>query len=133
MTNFGKDMTDKIKKNACKNAYLGSIFIPEKYVFRVCSESPFTRMISNLKYKWPPRDFSGMKIDPKYAFLIAFFFFFFFFLMCQVLSKICQYDQKHTLFPFFFLRFCTPKRCTRLHCYGPEKQLTLITEFLLRG
>ena len=57
MTNFGKDMTDKIKKNACKNAYLGSIFIPEKYVFRVCSESPFTRMISNLKYKWPPRDF----------------------------------------------------------------------------
>ena len=51
MTNFGKDMTDKLKKNACKNAYLGSIFIPEKYVFRVCFESPFTRMISNLKYK----------------------------------------------------------------------------------
>ena len=55
MTNFGRDMTDKSKKNACKNAYLGSIFIPEKYVFRVCFESPFTRMISNLKYKWPPR------------------------------------------------------------------------------
>ena len=54
MTNFGRDMTDKLKKNACKNAYLGSIFIPEKYVFRVCFESPFTRMISNLKYKWPP-------------------------------------------------------------------------------
>ena len=31
------------------------VFIPEKYVFiRVCFESPFTRMISNLKYKWPP-------------------------------------------------------------------------------
>ena len=59
MTNFGKDMTDKLKKNTCKNAYLGSIFIPEKYVFRVCFESPFTRMISNLKYKWPPRAFSA--------------------------------------------------------------------------
>ena len=55
LTNFGKDMTDsQIKKNACKNAYLGSIFIPEKYVFRVCFASPFTRMISTLKYKWPP-------------------------------------------------------------------------------
>ena len=30
-------------KNACKNAYLESIFIPEKYVFRVCFESPFMR------------------------------------------------------------------------------------------
>ena len=46
----------QIEKNACKNAYLGYIFIfiPEKYVFRVCFESPFTRMISSLKYKWPP-------------------------------------------------------------------------------
>ena len=26
----------------------------EKYVFRVCFESPFMRMISSLKYKWPP-------------------------------------------------------------------------------
>ena len=25
-----------------------------KNVFRVCFESPFTRMISSLKYKWPP-------------------------------------------------------------------------------
>ena len=56
MTTFGRDMTDKLKKNACKNAYLGSIFIPEKYVFRVCFESPFTRVISNLKCKWPPRE-----------------------------------------------------------------------------
>ena len=54
MTNFGKNMTDKLKKNAYKKAYLGSIFISEKYVFRVCFESPFTRIISNLKYKWPP-------------------------------------------------------------------------------
>ena len=42
----------QIKKNACRNAYLGSIFIPEKYVFMVCFESPFTKMISRLKYKW---------------------------------------------------------------------------------
>ena len=38
LTNFGKDMTHKLRKT-CKNAYLGSIFIPEKYVFRVCFES----------------------------------------------------------------------------------------------
>ena len=44
VTNLGKDMTDK---NACKNVYLGSIFIPGKYMFRACFESPFTRMISS--------------------------------------------------------------------------------------
>ena len=44
---------EQFKKNACKKAYLGFIFIPEKYVFRVCFESPFTRMISSLKYKCP--------------------------------------------------------------------------------
>ena len=27
-------------EDACKNAYQGSIFIPEKYVFRVCFKSP---------------------------------------------------------------------------------------------
>ena len=43
----------QIKKNACKNA-LGSIFTPEKYMFRVCFESPFTGMISSLKYKCLP-------------------------------------------------------------------------------
>ena len=32
----------------------GSIFMAGKYMFRVCFENPFTRMISNLKYKWPP-------------------------------------------------------------------------------
>ena len=47
-------MTYKLKKNACNNAYIGSIFIPGKYVFRVRFESPFTRIISSLKYKWPP-------------------------------------------------------------------------------
>ena len=64
MTNFGKDMMDKLKKNACKNVYLGSIFIPEKYVFRVCFESPFKRMISSLKYKWPPIIFGRRCITP---------------------------------------------------------------------
>ena len=49
LTNSGKDMTANLK-----NAYLRFIFIPEKYVFRVCFESPFTRMISSLKYKCPP-------------------------------------------------------------------------------
>ena len=51
---FCKGHDEQIKKNACKNMYLGSIFIPEKYVFRVCFESPFMRMISRLKYKCPP-------------------------------------------------------------------------------
>ena len=32
---FWKGHGGQIKKNACKNAYLGSIFIPEKYVFRM--------------------------------------------------------------------------------------------------
>ena len=35
-----KGHEDKIKKNACKNAYQGSIFISEKYAFRVCFKSP---------------------------------------------------------------------------------------------
>ena len=51
---FWKRHGGQIKKNACKNVYLGSIIIPEKYVFRVCFESPFMRMISGLKYKCPP-------------------------------------------------------------------------------
>ena len=56
LTNFEKDMMDKLKRNACENTYLGSIFMSEKCVFRVCFESPFTRMISILKlYKWPPQ------------------------------------------------------------------------------
>ena len=35
--------------------------------------------------------------------------------LCLILSQICQYDQKHTLF-FQFCMFCTPKRCMRVHC-----------------
>ena len=44
-----------IEKNACKNAYLGSIFIPEKIrVKGVFLKVLLPRMISSLKYKWPP-------------------------------------------------------------------------------
>ena len=45
--------------------------------------------------------FSCMKIDPKYVFLLRVFF--------------LINGQKHTLFSNF-ARFCTPKRCTRVHC-----------------
>ena len=37
---FRKEYDRQIKKNACKNVYLGSIFIPEKYVIRVLFVSP---------------------------------------------------------------------------------------------
>ena len=46
--NFWKGHDGQIKKSACKNAYVGFIFVPEKYLFRVCFESPSTRMISSL-------------------------------------------------------------------------------------
>ena len=49
----------------------------------------------------------GMKIDPKYVFLHGFL------LIC--LSKICHYDQKHTLFSNFAC-ISIPKQCTRVHC-----------------
>ena len=42
------------KKNACKNAYLGSIFIPEKYVIRVLFVSPWTNLIPPLAIRVPP-------------------------------------------------------------------------------
>ena len=52
---FGRKW-QKFKKKTCKNAYLRSNFMPEEYMFMVCFESPFTRMLSNLKYKWHPWD-----------------------------------------------------------------------------
>ena len=45
--------------------------------------------------------FSGMKIDPKYAICMHFSSF-----VRHVLSKICLFDQKHTLFSNFAC-FCT--------------------------
>ena len=55
--------------------------------------------------------FSGMKIDPKYAFLHAFF----------LISPSCPFQNlfiwpKTHLFFFNFARFCTPKRCTQVQC-----------------
>ena len=53
---FWKEHDRQIKKNACKNAYLGSIFIPEKYVMRVLFVSPWTSLISPLAIRVPPQD-----------------------------------------------------------------------------
>ena len=50
--------------------------------------------------------------------------------MQHVLSKNCQYDQKHTLFSNFG-RICTPKRCTRVHCLVTKT--TLIKLIFLWG
>ena len=49
----------QIKKNACKNAYLGSIFIPEKYVIRVLFVCPWTSLIPPLAIRVAP----GMSLD----------------------------------------------------------------------
>ena len=45
---FWKGHDGQIKKNACKNAYLGSIFIHEKYVIRVLFVCPWTSLIPPL-------------------------------------------------------------------------------------
>ena len=41
-------------KNACKNAYLGSFFIPEKYVIRVLFVSLWTSLIPPLAIRVAP-------------------------------------------------------------------------------
>ena len=41
-------------KNACKNAYLGSIFIPEKYVIRVLFVNPWMSPIPPLAIRVGP-------------------------------------------------------------------------------
>ena len=69
--------------------------------------------------------FSGVKIDPKYAFLHAFFLF----------CVSCPFQNLSIwpkTYPFFnFARFCTPKQCTRVHCL--VWKTTLITWIVLRG
>ena len=55
--------------------------------------------------------FPGVKIDPKYALLHVFFLIF-----RYLFFTICDHDQKHTFFSSNFGRFCTPKRCSRVHC-----------------
>ena len=70
--------------------------------------------------------FSGMKIDPKYAFLHAVF------LICvHVLSKICQCDQKQTFF-FPSLHVFAPLSDVRAYITWSWKT-TLITWIFLRG
>ena len=51
---FWKEHDRQIKKNACKNAYLGSIFTPEKYVIRVLFMSPWTSLIPPLAIRVTP-------------------------------------------------------------------------------
>ena len=51
---FGKEHDRQIKKNASKNAYLGSFFIPEKYVIRVLFVSTWTSLIPPLSIRVPP-------------------------------------------------------------------------------
>ena len=74
--------------------------------------------------------FSGMKIDPKYTFLHAFF------LICVP----CPFQNLSIwpkIYPFFsnFARFCTPKRCTCVHCLVLKNHpnyvifLTMISNF----
>ena len=45
---FWKGHDGQIKENACKNAYLGSIIIPEKYMIRVLFVCPWTSLIPPL-------------------------------------------------------------------------------------
>ena len=51
---FLKEHDREIKKNAYINAYLGSIFIPEKYVIRVLFVSPWTSLIPPLAIRVAP-------------------------------------------------------------------------------
>ena len=51
---FWKGHDRQIKKNAFKNTYLGSIFIPEKYVIRALFVSPWTTLIPPLAIQVAP-------------------------------------------------------------------------------
>ena len=70
---FWKWHERQIKKNACKNIYLGSIFIPEKYVIRVHFVSPWTSLIPHLAIRVaPPGHFDpgmGLKLGRYLGFL----------------------------------------------------------------
>ena len=57
-------------------------------------------------YAYPKHEFFRRENMP-HAFFLTF---------RHLLSKICQYDQKHTLFTPIFASFCTPIRCTSVHC-----------------
>ena len=57
VVNFRKKDGGKLRKKACKNAYLGSIFMSGKDVFRVCFESPYDDDIQPEIQVPPPRGF----------------------------------------------------------------------------
>ena len=56
----------------------------------------------------------------------------------HVLSKVFQYDHKHTflllllllLFFFHFARFCIPKRCTHVHCLALKNNRIYVIFFM---
>ena len=54
LTNFGKDLTDTLRKMHAKTHISGLFSYLKNMCFRVCFENPFMRMISSLKYRWPP-------------------------------------------------------------------------------
>ena len=69
---FWKGHDGQIKKNACKNAYLGSIFILEKYVIRVIFVCPWTSLIPQVVIRVPPPDIiaagtSGWSLEARMA------------------------------------------------------------------
>ena len=57
----------------------------------------------------------------------------FFLIVPHILSQICHYDQKPSFFFFFpsFARFCTPKRCTHVHCLVLKNNPTYVIFFVL--
>ena len=59
---FWKGHDGQIKKNAYKNAYLGSIFIPEKYVIRVLFVSPWMSLTPPLAIRVPPPPPPGLTL-----------------------------------------------------------------------
>ena len=98
---------------------------PYKYVFLhalflICLPCPF----QNLSI-WPkshPFIFRYENRPYKYVFLQAFFFFLFcFVLFCFLICPPCPFQNlsiwpKIHPFPQILHVFCTPKRCTRVHC-----------------
>ena len=51
---FWKGHDGQMKKNTCKNTYLGVYFHTEKYVIRVLFVCPWTSLIPLLPFEWPP-------------------------------------------------------------------------------
>ena len=68
--------------------------------------------------------FSGMKIDPKYTFFHAFF------LICAScpFQNLSIWPKPCTLLSNFAC-FCTPKRCTCIHCLVPKNNPNYVNLF----